>query len=160
MAKNFHWIIITMQFSILETDYLSVPKEYLSILYLYWQWSLCKLFQARAPIALLKWISLFTCTQLRSKSKIYNLTLHFQGETEKHGSVKSTKLSQLKFTKKPKYAANLIRCALMIRYSSLPAYKHWVKLTICLIFRKINVRKNYIVRMNMWFQDILMYLLK
>ena len=53
---------------------------------------------------------------------IENLPLYIQGEAEEHGSILE-ELSQLKHTKKPVYSANLIRYALMLRYSSLPAYK-------------------------------------
>ena len=107
-------------FYALETNDLSLPK----VMY-------CiridsdfhvNLFYAGAPIALPKWISQTKNARLTSRSMIENLPVYIQGEAEEHESIWE-ELSQLKLTKKHVYSANLTRYALMLRYSSLPAYK-------------------------------------
>ena len=107
-------------FYALETNDLSLPKITYCIridsdLHV-------KLFYAGAPIALPNWISQTKNARLTSRSMIENLPLYIQGEVEEYGSILE-ELSQLKNTKKPVYSANLIRYDLMLRYSSLPAYK-------------------------------------
>lgn len=108
-------------FYALETDEFSVPKITVCIridseLHV-------KLFYAGSPVPLPRWFCHGTHAKLTSKSMLENFPKYVRNENEKHGSILE-ELKHLKFTKSaPTYSANLIRYALMLRYSSLPAYK-------------------------------------
>ena len=80
-----------------------------------------KLYHKRCPIPLPEWFRRANC-KLSSKSMLENFPIYIQQESERFGGVLD-ELRQLKYKTSPVYSANLIRYALMLRYTSLPAYK-------------------------------------
>jgi hypothetical protein len=108
-------------FYALQVDDLSVPKITVCIrvdsdLHV-------KLFYAGSPVPLPKWFCHGRTAKLTSKSMFENFPKYIEDACVTHVSILE-ELRQLKFTNcRPVHSANLIRYALMLRYSSLPAYK-------------------------------------
>ena len=72
-----------------------------------------------------------------------NFCTHIERQSEKWGDVLD-ELQQLRYKKSPVYSANLIRYALMLRYSSLQAYKLMMqefKLPSLALLQKITAGK-------------------
>ena len=84
-----------------------------------------KLFDAGSPVPIPKWFTASRSAKLISKSRVRlpNFTSHMKCESEKQDPALE-ELGKLRFTNsKPVYLANFIIYALMLRYSSLWAYK-------------------------------------
>ena len=84
-----------------------------------------KLFHKNSPVPLPLWFRKGTDCTLKSKDMLSNLSLHIRQESEKWGDVMD-ELQSIRYMKKPIYSANLLRYALMLRYSSLQAYEVWM----------------------------------
>ena len=81
-----------------------------------------KLFYKGSPIPLPEWFRKGSKCTLTSKDMLQNFPTYIRQESERLSDVLE-ELRGLKFKKKPVYSANLIRYALMLRYTSLAAYK-------------------------------------
>lgn len=81
-----------------------------------------KLFYKSIPVPLPIWFRKGRNTKLTSKGMLQNFISYMNQEAESHMGVLE-ELNNLKFYKNPIYSANLIRFALKLRYTSLPAYK-------------------------------------
>ena len=81
-----------------------------------------QLFYKGVPIRLPTWFRQGRDSKLTFRSILQNFPAHIKQETEKQSDI-SDELQQLKYKKCPIYSANLIRYALILRYTSLPSYK-------------------------------------
>ena len=81
-----------------------------------------KLFYKSSPIPLPTWFRDGSSCVLQSKTMLPNFSSHIREQSEKWGSVLD-ELKQLRYMESPVYSANLLRYSLMLRYSSLSAYK-------------------------------------
>ena len=81
-----------------------------------------RLYSKGSPIPLPTWFRKGTECKLTSKDMLPNLELHIRQESEKWGDV-FDEMQKIRFMKSPVYSANLLRYALMLRYTSLQAYK-------------------------------------
>ena len=81
-----------------------------------------RLFFKGSPVPLPDWFRKNSSSKFTNKSQLPEFCSHIKRESEKWGDVLD-ELQQLRYKKSPVYSANLIRYALMLRYSSLQAYK-------------------------------------
>ena len=81
-----------------------------------------RLFFKGSPVPLPDWFRKSSSCKFTNKSQLPEFCSHIKRESEKWGDVLD-ELQQLRYKKSPVYSANLIRYALMLRYSSLQAYK-------------------------------------
>ena len=82
-----------------------------------------KLFYKGSPLPLPAWFRKGgRGAKLTSKSMLQNFISYIKREVEKHEGI-FEELQQLRYKKCPVYSASLIRYALSLRYTSLPAYK-------------------------------------
>lgn len=107
-------------FFALQSDYLSVPRVTHCIrvdsdLHV-------KLFYEGSPVPLPRWFCYSRNAKLTAKSMLENFPSYMKSHYDKHGTVLE-ELGKLKFIRNHVYSANLLRYALMLRYSSLPSYK-------------------------------------
>ena len=80
-----------------------------------------KLFFKGSPIPLPTWFRKGRDTKLTSRSMFQNFSSYIAKETESQSDILE-ELQKFKFQKSPIYSAALLRYALSIRYTSLPAY--------------------------------------
>jgi len=102
-----------------------------------------KLFYRGSPIPLPAWFKNGRNTLLRSKSMLQNFPSYIKQEAEKNSSVLD-EMRLLVFQKKPIYSANLLRYALLLRHTSLSAYKlllDELKLPSLSLLKKITAGK-------------------
>ena len=85
-----------------------------------------KLFYKGSPIPLPEWFRKGSKCLLATKDILQNFPAYIRQEQEQLGDVLE-ELRELRFKKRPIYSANLIRYAMQLRYTSLPAYKLLVK---------------------------------
>ena len=82
-----------------------------------------KLYYQGNRVPLPAWFRYGTQAKLTSRSMLENFPNYVENEYEKHGFILE-ELNNLQFIKRnPVYSANMIRYALMLRYSSLATYK-------------------------------------
>ena len=81
-----------------------------------------QLFYKGSPIPLPTWFRQGRHTKFTRISMLENFSSHIQQESEKSSSLLD-ELKNLQFQKSPIYSSNLLRLSLLLRYSSLPAYK-------------------------------------
>ena len=81
-----------------------------------------RLFYKRSPLPLPQWFRYGRDCRLTNKTMLENFPSYIGRENENFSPI-FEELQQIKFKKKPIYSANIIRYALMLRYSSLQAYK-------------------------------------
>jgi hypothetical protein len=82
-----------------------------------------KLFYEGLPLALPKWFYSGRHSKLTSKSMLKNFINYMKCEYENHSSILE-EMRRLQFIKsKPIYSADLLRYALLLRYTSFPSYK-------------------------------------
>ena len=80
-----------------------------------------QLYYKNLPIPLPQWFRSTSC-KLTSKSMLINLSTYIKNQNENSGSILE-ELRELKFKKAPVYSARVIQYALLLRYTSLQAYK-------------------------------------
>ena len=85
-----------------------------------------KLFYKGSPISLPEWFRKGSKCILNSKDILQNFPAYIKQEAEKLGGGILEELVNIQFKKCPVYSANLIRHALILRYTSLAAYKQIV----------------------------------
>ena len=81
-----------------------------------------KLFYKGSPLPLPTWFRHGTNCRLATKSALNNFPNYIKNEGERSSSV-FEELSQLRFKNRPFYSSNVIRYALLLRYTSLQSYK-------------------------------------
>ena len=81
-----------------------------------------KLFFKGSPIPLPEWLRKGSVCKLTSKDMLPNLCNYIRQESNQCEDVLE-EMHRLRFKKRPIYSARVIRYALALRYSSLPAYK-------------------------------------
>lgn len=86
-----------------------------------------QLFFKGLPVPLPHWFRKSRNTKLSSVSMLQNFVSYIKSETEESPSAIYEEIRQLKYKKCSTYSANLLRYALMLRYTSLPAYKLLLK---------------------------------
>jgi hypothetical protein len=80
-----------------------------------------RLYHRGAPLPLPEWFRHGPC-KLTSKSMLQNFPRYVEQRSTAFGEILE-EVKQLKFQKSPVYSANMIRYALLLRYSSLQTYK-------------------------------------
>lgn len=85
-----------------------------------------KLFYRRSPVPLPSWFRQGRDTKLTSKSMLENFSCYIREELTKHGNIWD-ELQQIRLQKCPVYSPNILRYALLLRYSSKPAYEMLLK---------------------------------
>lgn len=85
-----------------------------------------KLFYEGSPIPLPKWFCHGRNATLTRKSMLENFESYIQNHIENNRSILE-EIRSLQYQEKPTYSAGIIRYALMLRYTSLPAYKILLK---------------------------------
>ena len=81
-----------------------------------------KLFYKGSPVPLPEWFRKGRDCKLSRKSMLQNLPNYVKLEGEQTSSI-FEELKQIQFQKKPKYSNNVIRYALLLRYTSLQSYR-------------------------------------
>ena len=81
-----------------------------------------KLFYKNSPVPLPPWFRKGTNCTFKSKDMLTNFSSYIRETSEKWGDVLD-EIQQIRYMKAPVYSANLLRYSLMLRYSSLQAYK-------------------------------------
>ena len=81
-----------------------------------------KLFFKGLSLPLPQWFRQGRDTRLSSKSMLQNFVSYIKIKSESAGTV-ADELQQVKLMKRPSYSSNTVRYPLMMRYTSLPAYR-------------------------------------
>ena len=81
-----------------------------------------KLFYKGSPVPLPDWFRKGRDCKLTRKGMLQNLPNYVKIEGEQTSSI-FDELKQIQFQKKPKYSKNIIRYALLLRYTSLQSYR-------------------------------------
>ena len=101
-----------------------------------------KLFYKGSPVPLPEWFRKGRDCKLTRKSMLQNLPNYVRIEGEQTSSI-FEELKQIQFQKKPRFSSNVIRYALLLRYTSLQSYRLIAKkLTIVVIFKEDNGRRD------------------
>ena len=82
-----------------------------------------KLFYKGSPVALPAWFRKNRSCKLTNITQLENFPSHIKNEIEQFPSTVFGELREIRYTRKPIYSSNVLRYALMLRYTSLPAYK-------------------------------------
>ena len=82
-----------------------------------------QLFYKGSPIPLPNWFRKGSGCKLTYKDMLTNFSSYLHTSCEEHRCEILLELQKLNFRKSPVYSANLIRYSLLLRHSSLPAYK-------------------------------------
>ena len=82
-----------------------------------------KLYRKEILIPLPSWFREGTNSTLKSVTQLENFPAYIRCIEDDFPSVIADELREIRFKKKPLYSASLIRYALLLRYTSLPAYR-------------------------------------
>ena len=99
-----------------------------------------RLFSKSSPVPLPPWFRKGTECKFTSKDMLSNFVLHIHQENEKWGDVLD-EIQRIRYMKTPVYSAKLLRYSLMLRYTSLQAYRLMMeefKLPSLALLRKIT----------------------